>query len=49
MISEVRSVLWEKVVVVFVVINILDQRTVLVCFIVWQKTTDHDRAVTIGM
>lgn len=45
MISEVRFIL----VGVFVVTDILDQHTAFVCFIVWQETADHDRAVAIGM
>lgn len=34
---------------VFVVIDILDHHVVFVRFIVWHETTDHDRAVAIGM
>lgn len=49
MITVVRVVLWEKVAWVFVIIDILDQHTAFVCFIVWQETADHDRAVAIGM
>lgn len=49
MINKVRFVFWETVVGVFVVIDILDQCTAFVSFIVWQETADHDRAVAIGM
>ena len=40
MINKVSFVFWETAVGVFVVIDILDQCTAFVCFIVWQETAD---------